>query len=105
MAWRIYYSDGSTFDSSDGEPDEAPALGFICAVGYRPNGHRYIMHGWDHYFYDRDTEQWWGCELTGLIDQLRLNKVYAYKQGRSVESEVFQELMGRAHRDPDFPQG
>ena len=103
--WRIYYDDGSTFDSLMGEPHEAPPRGFICAIGYDEVGIRYIMNGWDHYCFDKESNQWWGCEIHGLIDRLCLNRVYAYKLGRTVTRTKWQEIMALADRDPDFPLG
>ena len=102
--WRIYYDDGATFSNLDGEPDEAPPFGFICAVGYDETGKRYIMHGWDHYCWDKEAKQWWGMDQYGLIDRLARNLVYAYKQGRTVTKTRFQEIMQDANLDPDFPQ-
>lgn len=102
-AWRIYYSDGSTFDSTMGAPHEAPAEGFVCAVGYDEGGQRYIMHRWDFYRYDVESDQWWGMDLFGLMDNLRRNTVYAFKEGRTVTRTVWQEIIGRASNDPDFP--
>lgn len=103
--WRIYYDDGSMFDHTQGGPAEAPALGFICALGYDEFGDRYIMHGWDHYCWDIESEQWWGMDRYGLIDRLIRNKVVAYKQGRTVTKKNFQEIMQRANLDPEFPIG
>ena len=100
--WRVYYDDGGTFDSTQGLPEDAPAFGFICAVGYDETGQRYIMHGWDHYCWDED--QWWGMDLCGLIDRLALNRVRAYKLGRTVTKQRFRELMAAAASDPDFPK-
>ena len=99
--WRIYYSDGSTFDSNDGSPEEAPSEGYVCAVGYDDAGRRYIMHGWD--FYHFDYNQWWGCDVYGLHDRLRRNCIHAYKEGRTVRSTVYHDLMDKANNDPDFP--
>lgn len=101
--WRIYYDDGSTFDSSQGEPHEAPSTGFICAVGYDESGARYIMHGWDHYCWSIESSQWWGMDHMGVFDRLRRNLVYAYKEGRTVTKADFQAAMQRAHTDTDFP--
>ena len=68
MDWRIYYADGSTFDSSMGEPHEAPSLGFVAVVAYHPvTGKRYIQQSWDYYFYHTDFE-WWGLDTRGLVD-------------------------------------
>jgi hypothetical protein len=103
--WRIYYDDGSTFDSSQGEPHEAPSHGFICAIGYDQDESRYIQSGWDHYRWDKETHSWWGTDLLGVFDRLRFNKeIYAYKEGRTVSKIAFQEIMDKAHRDKDFPQ-
>lgn len=33
-AWRIYYADGSTFDSTQGSWAEAPPFGVQCVVWY-----------------------------------------------------------------------
>ena len=33
-AWRIYYADGSTFDSGQGEWADAPPFGVQCVVYY-----------------------------------------------------------------------
>lgn len=103
--WRIYYDDGSTFDSLMGEPHTAPPEGFVCAVGYDETGTRYIMHGWDFYQWDQEGSQWWGMDRFGLHDRLRRNLVYAYKEGRTVTKKAFNDLMAAADRDPDFPRG
>ncbi len=102
--WRIYYADGSTFDSTDGEPHEAPTEGFICAVGYNESDERYIMHGWNFYCWDKTSSQWWGCDQFGLHDRLRRNVLYAYKEGRTICKTEWNHLMHSAHIDPDFPQ-
>jgi len=105
VEWRIYYDDGSSFDSTMGDPADAPSVGFICALGYDDAGKRYIMHGWDHYCWDIETRQWWGMDLMGVFDRLRRNLVYAYKEGRTVSRKQWQELMMQANSDPDFPIG
>ena len=102
--WKIFYQDGTTFSSEDGKPCEAPPFGFICAIGYDEADRRYIMHGWDHYGWDIESQQWWGMDLCGLFDRLARNKVYAYKQGRTVTKDDFAAFLKQAHEDPDFPQ-
>ena len=99
MNWKIYYDDGSTFSSADGPPDKAPSLGFICAVGYDESGDRYIMHGWDHYHWDVESQQWWGMDLQGLFDRLIRNKVFAYKMGRTVTKAQWLAIMKRADEE------
>jgi len=101
--WCIYYADGSTFSSEDGEPHEAPAEFFICAIGYGEDGVRYIMHGWNYYRWDKESKQWWGMDDQGLKTTLRHGEVYAYKEGYTVTKTAFHEIVDRAHRNPDFP--
>lgn len=109
--WRIYYADGSTFDSTQGEPVDAPLDGFICAVGYTAVGKRYITHGKNHYIWHEEEQEWWAIDWHGILDRVRMfaredkNPFPAYKEGRMVGDQRFQELMNLAHRDPDFPQG
>lgn len=37
-AWRIYYADGSTFDSTQGQWADAPPFGVQCVVYYHVAG-------------------------------------------------------------------
>lgn len=58
--WRIYYGDGSTFDSNDGTWEEAPSENVQIVSLYeatsdaqgRPT--RYVFSGSDYYFKDGD---------------------------------------------------
>ena len=100
--WRIYYTDGSTFNDNQGSPEDAPAFGVVCIV--HPNGlvGRVILHRHDWYYWTEDG--WSGGDLHGLLDRLlhRLSTT-AVLQGRSVANKVFREIMARADKDPDFP--
>lgn len=102
--WRIYYRDGTTFDNTQGAPHEAPSEFFICALGYGEDSVRYMLHGWNYYRWDKESEQWWGFDRQGLHTRLRHNdEVYAYKEGYTVTKTLFNEITDRAHRDPGFP--
>ena len=104
ITWRIYYSDRLTHDSSMGEPILAPAYGVICIVQLDPVVNRMIMHGWDWYYYEPTSGQWWGSDMDGVKDRLlhRL-PVIALCQGRNVSNDDFRIIMGLADQDPDFP--
>lgn len=103
MEWRIYYADGSTFDSEQGEPHEAPSWGFVVSLGYDQDGTRYMMQGWDYYRWDLDTGQWWGMDLIGFIDCSAQNLNYAIKIGRTVAKAQWQQILSEANNDPEFP--
>lgn len=106
MKWRIYYDDGSTFDSAMGSEMEAPGLGVICIVQPEPRAGREIMQRWDWYYWHDGEQQWWGSDIFGLLYQLcadRKNIIRAIKQGAMVSNESFQRITKRASNDPDFP--
>ncbi len=115
VQWRLYYdhkleSTGrDTFDSNDGEPESAPARGFICAAfpDHDQEGNsigRMVMWSWDRYFYHEDYDEWWGCSVSGLDDRLadRLT-VRAVMFGRTIHTTLFRAIYERASNDPDFP--
>lgn len=108
IRWRIYYGDGSTFDSSMGEPEDAPGYDTQIIVGYERNAGRIVYYLWDWYYYRVYPDgwgEWYGCDLHGLLDiQLHFPKeIKCIKMGRSVRNEVFDEIKRKAFDDPDIP--
>lgn len=102
LRWRIYYDDGPTFSSEDGDPVDAPAYGVICIVACDPAVNRIILNGWDWYYYD--GQEWWGGDIYGLLDRLcHRIPTFAVCQGRTVRNEDYGRIMGLADKDPDFP--
>ena len=55
MKWRIYYDDGMTFDSSDGEPCDAPGHGVIAIVEKDSTHGRVVLNGWNWYYHDGEN--------------------------------------------------
>ena len=104
ITWRIYYDDGSVFDSSNGEPEDAPSFGVLCIV-FPDNDHgRLVMQGWDWLYYHEVEGNWWGADIHGLLDGLLHNKpIRAVKQGRNAPALVWREVLNRATNDLDFP--
>lgn len=104
MLWRIYYEGGSTFDSRDGEPHDAPSFGVVAVVMPDQQVGRLILHGFNWYYWETRTRQWWGSDETGVHDGLLSNLPRtAYKLGRSVAASEFSAIMESARNDPDFP--
>jgi hypothetical protein len=63
MKWTVYYIDGSTFSSDDGEPKDAPRQGVALIVQYVPD--RKVE--WKHDTYCWEHGMWiphdrFGCE-------------------------------------------
>lgn len=86
IQWRIYYGDGSTFDDQNGALDAAPGLGVIAVLHQAPCWSLWYDKDW---YWFRDGE-WFGGDLTGLLDHL----IY-YR-------ELTLVFMGRVIRDLDY---
>lgn len=124
LAWRVYYADGSTFSSEDGDWLAAPPRGVLGVVHPEPRVGRAIEHGADgriHAFYFPSwAEHPWGCDWAGAVDHLieigaideetlpetispRVYFDAGIKWGRSVSREVWAREYARMVADPDFP--
>ena len=102
MKWRVYFDDGMTFDSSDGEPCDVPGHGILAIVEADDTHGRVVLNGWNWYYHD--GENWWGCDVHGLLDRLTARlPTYAVSQGRMAPKYVFEDTLDRAVTDPDFP--
>ncbi len=99
--WKIFYADGSVFDSSEGEPADAPKRGIICIVQNDDLVGREIKHGSNWYYWVENERQWWGSDRDGLLDWAMNN--LPIKQGRNVSRRRFGEIMDMADKDPGFP--
>lgn len=104
-AWRIYYDDDSTFDSSQGGPGDAPAWGALCVVQPDPAVGRVVMwHPEKGYFvWCREHGEWDVKDFAGLLDCLANFPGCVVRIGRGVPNAVFRAVYARAASDPDFP--
>lgn len=84
LSWRVYYLDGSTFDSSRGGPQDAPASGVLSIAMLR-------------------DAPWYGGDQWGLMQYLLEPGWKRVLFGRSVTDELFHQVSQRAADDPDFP--
>jgi hypothetical protein len=100
MLWRIYYADGSVFDSARGDPGDAPPTGVVCIR----QANR--MHGWTTTamkdFYLWQHEQWWGADEVGFWQFMFRAGQKVALFGVSVPDETFHRIMGAAINDPAF---
>ncbi len=105
LSWRIYYGDGSTFDSSQGAPEGAPSFDVQAVVQPHEDTGRQILSGFDFYYYHHGLSEWWGGDLQGVLDMILHNQpVWAFKQGRNAALSRYRGILERANTDPDFPR-
>lgn len=103
--WRIFYTDGSTFDSSQGSPQDAPEWGVICIVQHDADVGRTIMRRWDFYYFHPIDQNFWGCDIFGYIDIGVNGRPFtpgSLKIGCTISTPQFQEILSIADSDPAF---
>jgi len=120
MEWRIYYADGTTFDSQAGSPRDAPAWGVQVIVQACIESGRYLLNTFDYYVHRGG--KWYGVDGIGALDYLHemgylelptdmsandilLRAAYdgLVKVGRTLRERDFIVIFKRANEDPDFP--
>lgn len=104
LQWRIYYGDGSTFDNTQGEPDESPALNVQVITIIDPDVGRLLLHRYDFYWYDFDHAIWSAGDIFGMFDYLCQPGIKVVRFGRSIVNREYREIVTRAGSDPDFPR-
>lgn len=102
LDWRIYYDDGTIFDSEMGTPEQAPAFG-IQVIAYRGErstawGRQSLVKGPDFYVYD--DGEWLGLDMIGLLDWLACKGVV--KIGRLLPRLKYEAIVKRAQDDQGF---
>jgi hypothetical protein len=113
VEWRIYYTDGSRFDSNDGDPEDAPCWGIGAISQLDEDSGRAGVAGVDYYWWeignhptDPDGGCWSGGDLCGMQDhfghfpRLRTALKFARTLARATDWRRLQE---EVIKDPDFP--
>ena len=88
--WRIWYDDGTTFDSSQGPVEEAPADGVIAVADARKARPR---SGQDYYFWLGDS---WAAGNQADLEKWLRRELPALKFGRWAPNAVYDETVARA---------
>jgi len=107
LQWRIYYADGSTIDSSQCQPEHAPATGVIVVVMQNPlpDEQPYIQHMCDYYVWL--GTHWLGCDILRLfqywfVDGKKYDFPRASLSGETIMNKPFLAIRMAAKADPDF---
>lgn len=100
--WRVYYDDGTTFDSRQGRPDDAPSAGVQCIVEDDPDAGRVVLNSFDWYYFHPASGMWWGSDLYGLLDKL-LHRIPITGVCSGRNCSRYREILDAAMSDPDFP--
>lgn len=99
LLWRIYYADGSTFDSNQGSEKDAPTIGVICIKHFIENEWRLSAFR-DYYLWEVDNE-WWSADAPGFWQYMFKPGVKVVKFGTNIQDEPFEKIMAEARADTD----
>lgn len=102
--WRIYYTDGRTFDDTMGEPWEAPKVG-VQVINIREGrlGRRTLKLA-DYYVWSPLVGRWLDIEHpTGVIQRMAREPWAVLLCGEYIAEADFERILIAAHDDPDFP--
>ena len=119
MNWKLYYPDGGTFSSDDGDWEAAPSRGVQALVTPHPTSSREIQTG-DFYFWPPWCTYPISGDLFGVVDFLieigahteRPDDVFFHlavgrrehgiKWGRSLDSGTYNQLYQKIVKDADL---
>lgn len=106
VQWRIYYTDGSMFDSTMGAPEDAPGWGVAAISQQNPETGRAGVAGVDFYWWESDVGFWSGGDMIGFVEQFAAFPRFrgSLKVGRTIARHAdWRALKERIITDPDFP--
>ena len=86
IEWQIFYGDGSTFNSDDGDWEDAPAND-VQVVIFKENDRWVLRHGGDFFRMDEDGAIV-NLDIFGLVDYA-VNVIGHIKQGRFLSTKKF----------------
>jgi hypothetical protein len=93
--WCIIYDDLSTFDSSQGGPEESPGGGVLAIVRRDETVDYKVMHGGGHFdlgYYWWQDDQWFLGSVSGMQMYLMEPGWKVVRFGRTVTQERWHEM-------------
>jgi hypothetical protein len=103
--WRFYFVNGSTFDSSQGDPNDTPSRGgaFVMQRDLTPPNRPEQVKGENFYYWGGPSMQWRGADGDAVIEALLEGEVVeGLIQGRRMARTEFFALTAVGNADPDF---
>lgn len=105
--WIIFYEDGSTFSSDDGDPGDAPQDGVIVVAYQSDKAGRVLRHSAEFYAWHQlsgGRGEWVPHTKVGLKYYLsKEDEPGIYVNGYAVPDERWQQVYQQALDDPRMP--
>ena len=98
--WKIWFIDGTTFDSTQGSPADAPAQGVVCIAQPDVETGREILNRWPAYY--RARGRWHRASFNSVFDRLLSRQtVNAYLEGAIPGNSQFRSIWLAAKNEID----
>lgn len=97
VAWKIYYSDGSSFSNLEGKPEDAPPTGVICIKQLSAENKYELLALRDFYIWA--GKEWWLADASGFWQYMFKPGKKIVKFGTNVDDFTFERIMAEARED------
>jgi len=107
MRWRIYYADGTTYDSDQGDPWDAPATRVILILNRHHDSREAAYFQWMNDYYLWKDNRWYATDYGALMFYWFIEKYdhpRASLAGETVDNETWNRIREIAKADKDFFQ-
>jgi hypothetical protein len=94
----VWLADGSTFESSEGKPDDVPKHPRLICIAQRTKAHRWCLTNGDFYFYRTDLRCWMEHTDMGALMEMvdHAPRVSAVRAGKYIKRADFQAMFADA---------
>lgn len=103
--WVIWYSDGSSYSSLDGPPENAKRTHVICIAIAHISCGNYTIAEQNYYCWHFSTNEWVPHDYQGLMQYLmEPGKEKIVLNGFWINREQYAEIRAGANKDPRLPE-
>ena len=103
--WIVFYDDGHSFSSLDGQPWEAPRSFVLCIAVADPSCGNYILAETNFYCWHYEDDAWVGHDLNGLVQYLQKpGDRKLVMCGYYVNRDRYLTVRKNIHKDPRLPK-
>jgi hypothetical protein len=90
VKWKIWYDDGTTFSSDDGNAENAPVDGILAILEKRSDNTVMNHHGNDYYYW---TGEVWMSGGQASMERWMRRELPALKFGRWADDTIWREVI------------
>ncbi len=98
MAWRVWLADGTTFDSTQGDPLRVPAHPRVICIAQTGKVWGPCLTNGDWYFYRDDLGCWTEHTDMGALQEMmdHAAEISACRAGKFIDRETFKAMWANA---------